>query len=729
MHYALNLRTFVHSHYFYFGLRVAIGVLGLTFIARELAGTAVAMTVCIGALCTSLMDMPSPLRHKINELMASALLCTLITLIIVLCGALPGPFKLLLVALVSFLASMMVVYGKKSMPLQLAALFSMTMALEHDMTVRQSFAHSALFLAGALCYIVYAMVVAWFLRHRIKQQVLAEALFELAHYVDIKADFYDTRYNLSEQFNALVRHQSLLADRQQASRDLILRGRRNRRDAIVIQVHVCMLDLYEMILSTHTDYALLRTHLADTEALSALQRIAVKAARDIETVAYAVTRKRASSAIISYEPEMATIDAELQTLQQRAAAGAATHEAQAVLRAQRNKLQAIIAKIGQLHRATQQEWDSNAVWEGVDMDPFLSQQRYSPSLMLSNMRLDAPVFRFALRLALAISAGMLIGPHLPYAAHSYWIVLTLVFILRPSYAITKQRRIDRVAGTLIGCFLTALTLYFITSTVLILAVVFLAMVAAPAFIQLRYRYSSVAVSMLILLQLHLIAPGTSHLISERLIDTAVGALLAGVFSFVLASWEYQGLGHLMRQVLQANISYMEASFRLLQGLCKDDVRYRIARKCLMDNLASLSGALVRMLDEPAGKQRAVEDVNQFIVQNYLLVAHVAALRALLQRHEDHLPTPAVNALLQASHARICRTLALALQQSGGTDPAAGLATDAAVQAADEHRFDPLATTWQGWPLLERRIALLQADADRISVHGSAIRQSIAAIGT
>ena len=74
-----------------------------------------------------------------------------------------------------------------------------------------------------MAYLAYAMGM-WpgFLRHRIKQQVLAEALFELAAYIDIKADFYDTRFNLTEQFNKLVRHQSILADRQQASRDLIL---------------------------------------------------------------------------------------------------------------------------------------------------------------------------------------------------------------------------------------------------------------------------------------------------------------------------------------------------------------------------------------------------------------------------------------------------------------------------------------------------------------------------
>ena len=180
--------------------------------------------------------------------------------------------------------------------------------------------------------------------------MLAEALFELAAYIDIKADFYDTRFNLTEQFNKLVRHQSILADRQQASRDLILRSHKNSKDAIVVQVHVCMLDLYELILSTHTDYALLRQHLADSDVLKSLHDLAYKAARDIEAVAYAVTRKRASYAQISYDKEWADIEAEIARLH---AQGDAAQEALATLRAQRNKIRAILRMIAELHLATQ----------------------------------------------------------------------------------------------------------------------------------------------------------------------------------------------------------------------------------------------------------------------------------------------------------------------------------------------------------------------------------------
>ncbi|MYN06650.1 FUSC family protein [Pseudoduganella aquatica] len=725
MHYALNLRTFFYSHYFHLGLRFAAGLVGVTIIAQQFAGMAVAMTVCIGALCTALMDMPSPLKHKFNEMLASVLLCTAVTLLISLCGPVPWLLMTMLV-LVSFFASMMVVYGKKSMPLQLATLFIMTMSMEHQMTARESFRHAGLFLLGSVAYLGYAMALAWLLRHRIKQQVLAEALFELAAYIDIKADFYDTRYNLTEQFNKLVRHQALLADRQQASRDLILRSHQNRKDAIVVQIHVCMLDLYEQILSTHTDYALLRTHLADAPVLATLHDLAYKAARDIESVGYAVTRKLPSHAAISYAPEMEALEAAIAQLQADANAGKPAGEALAVLRAQRNKIRAIIRMIGELHVASQKEYEGTPFWVDADMQPFLSQQKYELQLMLSHFRMDSPIFRFSLRVAMAIAAGLAVGHVLPYAAHSYWIVLTIVIILKPSFSMTKQRRSDRIVGTIIGCVITALILKFVEAQAVIIGILILATVATPTFIYVRYRYAAIAVSIMILLQMHLIAPGNTSLITERLVDTFIGAAVATVFSFVLANWEYQTLPRLIRQVLDVNLRYMQASFDLLQGKSRNDFPYRIERKRLMDSLAGLSAALVRMMDEPASKQRAAEDINLFIVQNYLLVAHVAALRAILRRHVKDIPADAVNAMLAQSHAQVFQTLSRALAQHGQPMPPQPAPTSA-MAAAPEPATEPGAhadVAWSGWPVVQRRIRLLQADADKIIVHSEAIVRNV-----
>jgi uncharacterized membrane protein YccC len=86
LHYALSPRTFFHSHYFHLGLRFGAGLIGIICATLAFADLATAMSVGIGALCTALMDMPSPLRHKFNEMLASVLLCSLVTLVVSLCA-------------------------------------------------------------------------------------------------------------------------------------------------------------------------------------------------------------------------------------------------------------------------------------------------------------------------------------------------------------------------------------------------------------------------------------------------------------------------------------------------------------------------------------------------------------------------------------------------------------------------------------------------------------------
>ena len=715
MHYALNPRFFIFSHYFYTGLRVATGVIGLTAAVFWLADLRIAMAVCIGALCASLMDLPSPLRHKFNELLACTLVCSAVTLLISLCSPF-GPLLNVMLVAVSFVASMMVVYGKKTLPLQFAALFVMTLTMVQVQTPRQALLHTGLFLAGGLAYTAYAMAVSWLLRHRTRQQVLAEALFDLSQYVAIKADCYDLGVDLNGQFTQLVRQQVVLADRQQAARDLLLRGRQGERERRLVQIHFCMLDLYELVLSTHPDYALLRRHQANAPVLALLRGLVAKCARDIETIAYAVTRRQSAPVDLDYQAELQAVDREMQQLEQDSRDGKLPAEALIALRAACNKLREVIDMIGQLHRATQAEPGPLPALPKADMTPFLTQQKYELGLMLSSLRWSSPVFRFSLRVALAVAVGLFVANHLPYVAHGYWIVLTIAVVLKPSYSMTKQRRGDRLVGTVIGCTAAAVLLYLVHSPAVLLAALFVATAAAPTFVTVKYRYTAIAVSMQILIQTNLLLPAGHHVISERLIDTAIGALIATVFSFVLPSWEYRALPRLIQGVLQANQRYIEASRDLLQGKTQGDFVYRLCRKRFMDALAGLSAALTRMLDEPADKQHAVDDLNHFIMQNYLVVAHMAAMRLLLRRHADEMEPEQLNAQLQQACDQVWAMLEQAQQGlSSQRSPVRTYATAADVTAP---------ATWSGDLLLQRRIGLLHADAQEIALRSAAIGQAL-----
>jgi uncharacterized membrane protein YccC len=700
MHYALAPRTFLFSHYFYTGLRIATGIVGLTFLTYAIADLPTAMAVAFGALCTSLMDMPSPLRHKFNEMLAGVLLCSVVALLVSLSSQVEW-LLFTVIVLVSFLASMMVVYGRKAMPLQFAALFVMMLSSEAPATPLQALRHGALFFAGGAGYMAYAMVVVWILQRRLKQQVLAEALYELAAYTHTKAGCYDIANSLSAQMEKLVRQQSTLAERQQASRDLILRGKPAPNEAVLVQVHYAMFDLYELVLSTHTDYAILRQHFADGPILPLLGDLIGKAARDIEAVAYAMTRDQPSRPAIDYQHELRAL---AEVLRDLPSGEGEAFDAQAALRATSNKIREVIAMIARLHAASQAPHGVLPIVPHSDTTPFLTQQRFSIGILVSNLRWTSPTFRFALRVAMAISVGLVSADWLPYQSHGYWTALTIAVILKPSFSFTRQRRADRLVGTLIGCMITAVILHFVHSPVILIGFLFVATAAAPAFLSIKYRYTAIAASVQALLLIGLTVPHGANAISERLLDTLLGTVIATFFSYVLPSWEYQNLPRLVDAVLDANRKYVDAAAELLQRRTGDDVHYRVSRKRFMDSLATLSAALGRMLDEPADKQRAPDELNRFTVQNYLLVAHMAALRLLLQRYGENMPAAEVEAALERMFAEVRASL--------GGAPGAG-------PRPPDGRTIWIAE-WPGWAPLQRRLRLLQQDAAQVARSRAAI---------
>jgi uncharacterized membrane protein YccC len=704
MHYALAPRTFLFSHYFYTGLRIATGIVGLTYLTYALADLPTAMAVAIGALCTSLMDMPSPLRHKFNEMAAGVLLCSVVALLVSLCSPVTWLLRSVIV-LVSFLASMMVVYGRKAMPLQFVALFVMMLSSEAAATPLQALIHGALFFLGGAGYMAYAMIVVWILQRRLKQQVLAEALYEMAAYTCIKAGCYDLDNPLPAQMEKLVRQQSVLAERQQASRDLILRGKPAPNEAVLVQVHYAMFDLYELVLSTHTDYALLRQYFADGPVLPLLGDLIGKAALDIESVAYAMTRNRPSHAEVDYRDELQRLDAALRALPP--GEGEAV-DAPAVLRATSNKVHELVATIARLHAATQAPQGPLPMAPDADLTPLLTQQRYNIGILLANLRWTSPTFRYALRVAMAISLGLLSAEWLPYKTHGYWTALTIAVVLKPSFSITRQRRADRLIGTLIGCMLTAVILHFVHAPALLFGFLFAATAAGPTFLYVKYRYTAIAASMQALLLIGLTIPHAASAIGERLLDTLVGTLIATFFSYVLPNWEYQNLPLLVDAVLDANRKFIDAAADLLLKRTVDDFHYRIARKRFMDSLATLSAALGRMLDEPAAKQRAPAELNRFTVQNYVLVAHMAALRLLLLRYAQDMPRAEVNAALEDMFARVRTSLGATAHEEGG--PAQGQTTWIA--------------EWPGWAPLQRRLRLLQRDAAQVALSNLALGDAL-----
>ncbi|ALF86965.1 MULTISPECIES: FUSC family protein [Ralstonia solanacearum species complex] len=733
MDYVHDPRTFLYSHYVSRGVRTATGVIGLTLLAMLAMDLQGAMVVSIGALCTSQMDLPSPLRHKFNELLACVLLTTLVTFIV----AVATPYAVLpaVIVVVSFLAGLMAVYGNKTLSLQFAALFVMTLTFTEEFAFREALEHTAQFFLGAAGYMVFAMAVAWSQRRRIKEQVLAECLYELAVYVERKAGFYDTALDFDAQFNALVRQQISVADKQQVARDFVFRDNRGASDGRLVQIHMRMLDLYEYLLSTNTDYPLLRQWLADAEIMRLLRDIIERMRLDLEALAYAVGRDQPSPTPMSYDKEMAAIDAAVDELEH--GHHAIPLEAIAALEESVATVRGAIRLMAQLHAATATQVELSSVLLRPDMTPFLTRQKYELSLVLEAFNWRSPVLRFALRTAMAVAAGLWIADHLPYASHGYWVLLTIVVILKPTFSMTRQRNVDRVLGTLIGCVIAAVLLRYVHSTWLLLAALYLSTAASAAFVTVRYRYTAAAAAVQVLIQINLLLPGSKGAIGERLVDTLIGAAIATAFSYVLPAWEYRNLPKLVDDVLRTNRRFIESARDLLLGALKDDFAYRVQRKQFMDTLTGLIAAFARMLDEPKSRHRAVDNLNRFIVQNYLVAAHVAAVRILVSQRAQELDEADTRALIGQTVEAALESLARAKERfdqaihEGGwgvrpRDTQELGAADFADQSARSRMIDAAThpDSLSAMHLLERRLQALRADTAKIALRCGALGRAL-----
>jgi uncharacterized membrane protein YccC len=140
---------------------------------------------------------------------------------------------------------------------------------------------------------------------------------------------------------------------------------------------------------------------------------------------------------------------------------------------------------------------------------FVSPTKWTWRPFLTLWRWDAPPLRHAIRAALAITVGYGVGWALPWGSHEYWILLTIVVVLRGSLAQTLERRNSRVAGTLLGCLVAGALLSAQLPPAVLLLLVAGAQGVAHAFALQRYLVTAVAATVLALVQAHQLAPDVS----------------------------------------------------------------------------------------------------------------------------------------------------------------------------------------------------------------------------
>jgi uncharacterized membrane protein YccC len=218
--------------------------------------------------------------------------------------------------------------------------------------------------------------------------------------------------------------------------------------------------------------------------------------------------------------------------------------------------------------------------------------------------------------------------------------MTIAFILKPAFSLTKQRNIERIIGTVIGGAVGAAILIFIPNRDVKFALMVVFMIANYSFMRINYLVMVLCVTPFVLILFSFLGMGFMEVAKERVLDTVVGCAIAFSASyFLFPTWESDQLRQYISNLLKANANYLARIMDGLAGRPIDLLKYKLARKEVYVSSANLAAAFQRMLSEPKSKQHNQEQLHQFVVLSNILVSNLATVSTGLVRKDPRQHAP------------------------------------------------------------------------------------------
>lgn len=649
---AREIQHFFYSQAFADGIRTSIAVLLPALLGNYLGFFDIGLTISLGAACTTLVDSPGPIIHRKNALF--------ITTVLVFCVAgITSVARLniytmgLEIGLVTFFFSMFNVYGNRATSVGNAAILVMILTMDTPIETANILPHALLVFIGGAFYAVLSLLLHTLRPYRIAQRALADCVREIATYLSIRSDFYNVEIDMDENYKKLVAQQIVVNEKQDAARELFFKTRQIVQESTtdgrrLVFTFVETVDLFEDITASYYDYALLRNQFAHSGALELIHNSLQKIAFELDSIGIAIQANTSFTKTFNYDEEVRQLKSEIDRIAPKG------ESKTLVLRKILVNIRKMLTELNNINRYF--EGDIKTQRARLDHSHFVSHQPLDPKIFWNNLSLQSSAFRHSMRVFIASLAGFAIVNLISYGHHSYWVLMTIAFMLKPAFSLTKQRNIERIIGTFAGGLIGVLILVFIPSKTVHFILFVLLMIGTYSFMRIKYLWMVICTTPYVLLLFSFLGSNYKTVVEERVFDTVLGcaiAFTAGYFLF--PHWESDQLKEHMRGILKANAAYLQKIIDALSGKKPSMLEYKLARKEVYLNTANLSAAFQRMLSEPKSKQKKEKDVHQFVVLNHILFSNIATVATTLLSKETRIHSAELIQVAKRAKTTLCES--------------------------------------------------------------------------
>lgn len=237
----------------------------------------------------------------------------------------------------------------------------------------------------------------------------------------------------------------------------------------------------------------------------------------------------------------------------------------------------------------------------------------------------SPVFRYALRLSVTVSTGILLTTLLDLDK-PYWLILAILMVMQSGYLLTKTLITQRVMGTFAGVLLGLAIIQLPLSAAMLAASAIILGLFSFSMIFHHKTWSILGVTALVVVSYQMIFGRGQEMVFTRLVDTLLGCALAFSSNILLwPQWNGGGIKRLLKETLLAQEDLLVTCIRSLSDRSIGFEQLTRRRLKLYTAQNNLLASYQQMLREPQHTRQYVDSVDRALRHFVAVAAHINAL--------------------------------------------------------------------------------------------------------
>lgn len=593
-------------------------------------------SVALGVLFCSPADIPGSVKHNFYGILLAILLAVLMTLLF---GYVMNLFWLLvpLLGVIIFLVSYLSVYGFRASLISFGGLLAIVLSFANDYSEISVLTHAMFVGIGGIWYLLLSMLRTLLFPKAQTDFLFGEVTEKTAEFLRVRGELLVNISNRNELYRKLFQLQTEITELHEVLRTIILQNRKEsefsnriRRQQLFFSE---LVDILELAISNPVDYENFDIVFEKCkEKVEIFKDVLFEMANELEHISKVIRKEEKLIVTDTLENQLNNLEREIDYY--RILVGLPKSRVGTLMLLNFKKYQEKqVQNITGLKRVLGNYSNNNKIVNTRDSGKFITPQDYDLKKLKENFSFKSPIFKHSLRLAIVFLVGFLIGGFFEMQ-NPYWILLTIIVIMRPSYGLTKERSKNRVIGTLIGAAIATAIILMTQNTIIYAVISILSLPIALSIMQKNYRNGAIFITLNVVFVFALLEPNILSVIKFRIFDTIIGAFLsfASIY-FLWPSWEFQNVGVNITNALRANKKFLEqiALFYHEKGLVT--TTYKLSRKEAFLAIGNLNAAFERMQRDPKSKQKEMGVVYDLIVLNNTFLSSLSSLGTFIRHNK------------------------------------------------------------------------------------------------